>query len=301
MPDEIEVIPEGSRSRSQSTADRPQFPEGSPVPRTMVERVDPERPSHGDVPGTDAYEQRKADAVPDLVMTAPEAGGTPEPNPESNGNSATVPETVVSQVESRPDEGRKSSPHAHRRKTSDAVPDATEMVPDAPGKHFDFPLPPIVWQDVKERLTNSDPESSHVTSSDDLAPIPGAFSTDEDDNQMMDNNELDDFDDNVDQVTITAPGALPKDGGVDDFDDFAEEQEEMGDDDFGDFDDGFQEPSGEVAEVDAMDQGIAAPQQPPTPSVVSSVNTNHLHSTCRCNANFSAATPYRLRRLPICL
>ena len=278
MPDEIEVIPEGSRSRSQSTADRPQFPEGSPVPRTMVERVDPERPSHGDVPGTDAYEQRKADAVPDLVMTAPEAGGTPEPNPESNGNSATVPETVVSQVESRPDEGRKSSPHAHRRKTSDAVPDATEMVPDAPGKHFDFPLPPIVWQDVKERLTNSDPEPSHVTSSDDIAPIPGAFSTtDEDDNQMMDNNEVDGFDDDIDQVTIAAPGALPKNGAVDDFDDFAEEQEDMGDDDFGDFDDGFQEPSGEVAGVDAMDQGIATPQQPPTPSVVSSVKANHFH------------------------
>ena len=277
MPDEIEVIPEGSRSRSQSTTDRPSFPEGSPVPRTMVERVDPERPSHGDVPGTDAYEQRKADAVPDLVRTAPEAGGTPEPNPESHGSSTAVPETVVSQVESRPDEGRKISPHAHRRKPSDALPDATETVPDVPGKHFIFPLPPVMSQDVKERLTNSDPELSHVTSSDDLAPIPGAFSTDEDDNQMMDNNGVDSFENDVDQVTISAPGALPKDGAVDDFDDFAEEQEDMEDDDFGDFDDGFQEPSGEVAGVDAMDQGIATPEQPPTPSVVSSLKTNHLN------------------------
>lgn len=61
---------------------------------------------------------------------------------------------------------------------------------------------------------------------------------------------------------------------VDDFDDFAEEQDEMGEDDFGDFDDGFQGP-GEIAADEAMDQASMTPQQPATPpSVVSSFNTS---------------------------
>lgn len=55
---------------------------------------------------------------------------------------------------------------------------------------------------------------------------------------------------------------------MDDFDDFAQEQE-MDEDDFGDFDDGFQGP-GEIAADEAMDEDSMRPQQPPTPpSVVS--------------------------------
>lgn len=151
VPDEIEVIPEGSRSRSQSMAEsqnRPANPEEPPVPRTMVERVEPERPSHGDIPGTTAYEQRKADAVPDLVMTAAESGGTSEPSPESSdgsGTSTAVPEMLVSQVESTPDEKTESRPHAHRRRASGALPDSTEVVPDAPGK----PHVPFIFKDAE--------------------------------------------------------------------------------------------------------------------------------------------------------
>lgn len=137
VPDEVEVIPEGSRSRSQSTAQSP-APGNSPVPRTVVERVEPERPSHGDVPGTDAYNKRKADAVPDLVTTAPESGGTPELDPEPNAATAAddtaVPETLVSEVETPTGEETESGPHAHRRRPSDALPDSVETVPDAPGK-----------------------------------------------------------------------------------------------------------------------------------------------------------------------
>jgi hypothetical protein len=39
---------------------------GSPIPRTVVTRVD-SQPAHGEVPGTDAYEKRTQDAVPDLI------------------------------------------------------------------------------------------------------------------------------------------------------------------------------------------------------------------------------------------
>jgi hypothetical protein len=75
VPDEVEVIPEGQRSRSASRLtgeDRPYTPGGTPVPKTVVEKVDPDTPSHGEVPGTDAYKIRQADAAPDVIVKAPE-------------------------------------------------------------------------------------------------------------------------------------------------------------------------------------------------------------------------------------
>lgn len=141
VPDEVEVIPEGSRSRSQSVAESRNHSQDSgesSVPRTVVERVEPERPSHGDVPGTFAYDQRRADAVPDVVKTAPESGETSESGPEESSDDDTantaVPETVVSQVETPSDEKAEPKLYAHRRRPSDAVPDVMETVPDAPGK-----------------------------------------------------------------------------------------------------------------------------------------------------------------------
>lgn len=77
VPDEVEIVPEGGRSRSTSmlsASDRPSTPlspGGTPIPKTVVEKVDDE-PSHGDVPGTEAYEQRQADAVPDIVLKVAE-------------------------------------------------------------------------------------------------------------------------------------------------------------------------------------------------------------------------------------
>lgn len=81
VPDEVEIVPDGTRSRSTSrvsASDRPLTPGGSPVPRTVVEKVDDE-PSYGDVPGTHAFEVRAADAVPDVVLKAPQP---PERKPE---------------------------------------------------------------------------------------------------------------------------------------------------------------------------------------------------------------------------
>jgi len=82
VPDEVEIVPEGSRSRSTSrvsSSDRPYTPGGTPVPKTVVEKLDPEVPSYGDVPGTQAYEARAADAIPDIVLKAPQP---PEKKPE---------------------------------------------------------------------------------------------------------------------------------------------------------------------------------------------------------------------------
>ena len=82
VPDEVEVVPEGTRSRSASrlsASDRPVTPGGTEIPKTVVEKLDPDTPSYGDVPGTHAFELRAADAVPDVVVKAPDA---PEPKPE---------------------------------------------------------------------------------------------------------------------------------------------------------------------------------------------------------------------------
>lgn len=74
VPDEIEVVPDGMRSRSASRVaemDRPYTPGGTMIPKTVVEKVEPDKPSHGEVPGTEAYEKRKADADPDEIIKSP--------------------------------------------------------------------------------------------------------------------------------------------------------------------------------------------------------------------------------------
>lgn len=83
VPDEVEIIPDGLRSRSTSRvsmsdrpltpggADRPLTPGGSPIPKTVVERID-DQPSHGEVPGTHAHQLRLADAEPDVIIKIPQ-------------------------------------------------------------------------------------------------------------------------------------------------------------------------------------------------------------------------------------
>ncbi|KAF2100265.1 hypothetical protein NA57DRAFT_35915 [Rhizodiscina lignyota] len=79
VPDEVEVVPDGMRSRSTSRLrpeDRPSTPGGTPVPKMVVEKVDPDTPAYGDVPGTEAYEKRKMDALPDEIIKSPETRTT---------------------------------------------------------------------------------------------------------------------------------------------------------------------------------------------------------------------------------
>ncbi|KAE8314166.1 hypothetical protein BDV41DRAFT_576008 [Aspergillus transmontanensis] len=240
VPDEIEVIPEGSRSRSSSAVGRPQrplTPEGSPIPRTIVEKVDADQPSHGEIPGTEAYEKRRADAVPDIVTTASDSDArSPSHSPELNERGlkegisadADVPETVLQRVDTLPNEDTGSSPRAHQRRPSDALPDVTETVPDGP----DAPSP----------LQDSSPQESHDEQE---TPVTG--------------------DDNAIQAA------------ADDFDDFAEEQD-MGDDDFGDFDDfddGFQEPSTEVSDEEPV---VQTPQLHTLPTVLPLVDFDSCQS-----------------------
>lgn len=79
VPDEIEVV---SRSRSASTAQPPS--PSLPIPTIIATKIDPDVPGYGDVPGTDAYEQRRADAQPDEIVKSPEQTQPPA-NPWSSG------------------------------------------------------------------------------------------------------------------------------------------------------------------------------------------------------------------------
>ncbi|KAF1943556.1 hypothetical protein EJ02DRAFT_502067 [Clathrospora elynae] len=75
VPDEVEIVPDGSRSRSASrvsASDRPLTPGGTPIPKTIVEKIDPDQPSYGDIPGTHAHQLRLADAEPDIIVKAPQ-------------------------------------------------------------------------------------------------------------------------------------------------------------------------------------------------------------------------------------
>ncbi|KAL1858670.1 hypothetical protein Plec18167_003454 [Paecilomyces lecythidis] len=137
VPDEVEVVPDGQHSRRGSRVELEDvIPSGNTVPRTLVEKVDPEEPSYGEVPGTEAYERRKADAAPDLVFKAEESGSRSNSVDASSQEQKTppspVPQTLLSRVDSIPADGTTSAPHAHRRRPSDALPDATETVEDTP-------------------------------------------------------------------------------------------------------------------------------------------------------------------------
>ena len=80
VPDEIEVVPEGTRSRSASrvsAGDRPSTPGGTQIPKIIAEKIDPDVPGYGDVPGTAAYEMRRADATPDEIVKSPASDAAP--------------------------------------------------------------------------------------------------------------------------------------------------------------------------------------------------------------------------------
>ena len=79
VPDEVEVV---SRSRSASRVDPADRLSLKPpkVPLIVAMKIDPEEPAYGDVPGTEAYEKRRADAVPDVILKSPD-GSDPPPNP----------------------------------------------------------------------------------------------------------------------------------------------------------------------------------------------------------------------------
>jgi hypothetical protein len=220
-PDEIAVLPEEKQkahARSGSAT-----PGGLPIPTTVVEKIDPSTPSHGEVPGTSAHEMRKADAVPDLVIRSPVGSRSTSRSSRFRARSTPgdlpIPTTKVEKVDSKPSHGEVPGTDAYEMRKNDAEPDVVEEVGDIPGK-----LHPS-YCTSSERLTESGSPTSH---SDRPSTINNTRSNSSGADGLITASK-DDYDEDEDG----------DDGGFgDDFDDF----EEGDDQDFGDFDDGFQEP-----------------------------------------------------------
>ena len=132
VPDEIEVIPEGSKSRSPSRpAHSSVSPGGTPVPITRIEKVDPTSPSHGEVPGTNAHAKRLSDAVPDsIVPVAQSSSGSSSPSRAGQA----IPRTVVTRMDSKPSHGEVPGTEAYNMRASDAEPDVVEKIGESPSK-----------------------------------------------------------------------------------------------------------------------------------------------------------------------
>ena len=269
-----------------------------PIPKTVVEKVDPLEASYGEVPGTTAYALREADAEPDEIYKAPPVEGTSSGHPEHVSNDAfPVPKTVVTKVDLKPSYGETKGTEAYRKRERDAIPDAVEDHGDAPSK-----LDPLCWKPSSERLTESgwptsyENRSSHInrlaphSPTAEASPIAadGGFGpmhydeeSDEEESDEDDSDEQPIPHRQEEEAHIEAPNDTPTDDKDaedigDDFDDFEEGEEAM-DEDFGDFDDGFQEP----AETSAPDPPKQS-QPVPITSLVSRTIENQafpLHGT----------------------
>ena len=140
MPDELEVVPEGrlSKRNSQLLLKQNATPT-SPIPKTVVEKIDPSEPAYGDLPGTEAYLKREADAVPDLVVKESESGRrsfdidsyNTSPRPD-----IPIPATVITRVDSSPAHGELEGTDAFKMRSQDAELDEAEVKGDPTGEHF---------------------------------------------------------------------------------------------------------------------------------------------------------------------
>jgi hypothetical protein len=114
-----------------------------------VERVD-DQPAHGEVPGTDAYNKRLLDAVPDEMEVVPEGqrsrsnttrsrSNTTRSRAASNlstgsGTNSPIPRTVVERVDDRPAHGEVEGTAARELRLADAEPDEIKVVPQSEGR-----------------------------------------------------------------------------------------------------------------------------------------------------------------------
>lgn len=252
VPDEI-ITPSSRRGSAMSlSVSRPSTPGGHPIPTTVVEKIDPESPSRGEVPGTNAYTMRQADSVPDMVIKVPEQDhisiGNTRARAGSTPGDLPIPTTRVERVDDTPSHGEVPGTEAYEKRREDAVPDVVEQIGgDAPGKHspttsFSRDLTRSGSPTLENNRSSSlDAESAPI----EITPEP----------ETTDNNGADDVDKDEDE----------DDGGFgDDFDDFEEGDEDA---EFGDFDDGF-------PETEAVPTPPAQPIPTLAPSFVSSLAIN---------------------------
>ncbi|OBS18078.1 hypothetical protein FPOA_09806 [Fusarium poae] len=196
----------------------------SPIPITRVEKVD-DQPSHGEVPGTHAYELRGQDAQPDEIAIAPETTASEDAPPTPK---VSPPTTVVEEAP-----GARSRSHSiqyEERRKADASPD---ILVDSDGQVKEIQGESTSVESNSDNSTPS-PDLTNSKLQDEPSEEPSALASSlqngdgdhEDDGKEENDDDNDEDEDNGD------------DDFGDDFDDFEEGNE---DDDFDDFEDGFQE------------------------------------------------------------
>lgn len=215
--------------------DCPTTPGGRPIPTTVVEKLDPESPSHGEVPGTPAHEMRMADAVPDVVLRASPRGGRASSISSMSRSRAgstpgdlPIPTTRVERVDSKPAHGEVPGTEAYEKRREDAKPDIIEEVEDVQG--MSLPSSHISSEPLGSPTSKSVRSSSITTTT----PKPSSMAESP---APADPVPLAEYDEEEDRETGGGFG--------DDFDDFEDGEEA----DFGDFDEGFQEPQAMVPPV----------------------------------------------------
>jgi len=130
--DEVAVVPESDEKEAKSSLSVSTSPGGQPIPTTLVEKIDPSTPSHGEVPGTLAHEKRAADAVPDMVVRSRDRShsASSRSRAPSTPGDLPVPITRVEMVESEPSHGEVPGTEAFEIRKGDAEPDVVEQVED---------------------------------------------------------------------------------------------------------------------------------------------------------------------------
>lgn len=98
--------------------------DGSPVPKTRVEKVDDE-PAHGEVPGTDAHSMRQADAKPDEISVPQEGKEEEEEEEEDSESSRSIQSdnAPVTVVEEAPGPVAPHSTEFENKRRADTTPD----------------------------------------------------------------------------------------------------------------------------------------------------------------------------------
>lgn len=139
MPDDLGNIPDGSKNVSDSSTsyhDSLAGPRDIPIPKMVVEKIDPESPSHGDVPGIAAHSKRQADAVPDVVLQVPRQDVASFDEDQGDGISPEIPipTTVITKVDSEPSHGEVPGTDAFDMRKGDAKPDVVEKKGDVSGE-----------------------------------------------------------------------------------------------------------------------------------------------------------------------
>jgi hypothetical protein len=112
-----------------------------------VEKLSGE-PSHGEVPGTEAYDKRAADATPDEIAVV----SPPQPESSSTGSEKPIPKTVVDQT----DDIEGSTTHHYHKELhkADAVPDIVRK-PDGTGEANPIPSSVDTTKETSGTTTNS--------------------------------------------------------------------------------------------------------------------------------------------------